>query len=178
MELELQSHDLTLDTSSRDLIERSAARLAERHPDLLLRLHVNVRGAPHHRTGTFSVALLATVKGGALRAEKSGDRPHDAIHRAFEALEHELRRRHEERGIPTKGAPECLQGSIKRVFRESGYGFIRYMPGRDVYFHRAALSGLDFDTLEPGQPVEFEIEQGEKGLQAPRVYPVGDRART
>jgi cold shock CspA family protein/ribosome-associated translation inhibitor RaiA len=178
MELQLQSHDTELDPSSRALIESSAKRLGEHFPDFLLRLHANVRGAPHHRKGAFTVTLLANVTGGVLRAEKAGEREREAIHAAFEALEHELRRHHEELRVPTKGAPDCVQGSIKRVFRESGYGFIRYQPGGDVYFHRTALSGLDFDKLEPGLAVEFEVEQGEKGLQAPRVYPVGARART
>jgi ribosomal subunit interface protein len=178
MELQLQSHDIELHPALRELIEHSAARLGEHYPDFLLRLHATVRGTPHHRTGSHAVALLANVKGGVLRAEKSAELPRQAIHEAFEALERELRRHHDELRNPTKGAPDCVQGSIKRVFREAGYGFIRYEPGRDVYFHRTALSGLDFDKLEPGQGVEFEIERGEKGLQAPRVYPVGARART
>lgn len=178
MELQLQSHDVELDPALRDLIERSAARMGEHFTDLLLRLHATVKSTPHHRKGAFTVTLLANAKSGVLRAEKSGEQPREAIHAAFEALEHELRRHREELRIPTKGAPECVQGSIKRIFREAGYGFIHYMPGRDVYFKRTALSELDFDKLEPGQPVEFEIEQGEKGPQASRVYPVGSRTRT
>src|SRR5512134_3260387 len=96
MELQLQSHAIELDPASRELVEHSAARLDGRYPDFLLRLHATVRRTPHHRTGSHTVTLLANVKGGVLRAEKSAELPRQAIHAAFEALEHELRRHHDE----------------------------------------------------------------------------------
>ncbi|MBI3304044.1 MAG: cold shock domain-containing protein, partial [Deltaproteobacteria bacterium] len=40
-----------------------------------------------------------------------------------------------------------------------------------VYFHKNSLDGLPFERLEKGMQVAFEIEEGEKGLQASRVLP-------
>jgi CspA family cold shock protein len=176
MDLEIQTQHLTLDPAWRDLIEQSAARIAERYPETL-RLHVTVRHTPHHRTGAETVTLLANIEGVALHVEKLEEQVRDAIHAAFDSLEIEMERHHRERRHVTKSPGARPEGSIKRIFREGGYGFIHYQPGRDVYFHRASLRGLDFDTLEPGDPVEFEIEQGKRGLQASQVFPVGSRSR-
>jgi ribosomal subunit interface protein len=176
MDLEIQTQHVTLDPAWRDLIEQSSARIAGRYPETL-RLHVTVRRTAHHRAGTETVAVLANVEGGVVRAEKEEEEMRDAIHAVFAALEVGLQRHHEQRRHVTKGTGARLKGSVKRIFRDAGYGFIHHLPGRDVYFRRGALQGLDFDALEPGHPVEFEVEEAERGLQAPRVYPVGARSR-
>jgi CspA family cold shock protein len=176
MDLEIQTQQLTLDHVSRTLIEEYAAGLGERHPDTL-RLHVTLKHAPKHRNGAETVTLLANTEGVILRAEKSAESVRDAIHAAFEAFQVELERQHEQRREVTKNRSARIEGSIKRIFRDGGYGFLHYQPGRDVYFHRAALHGLDFEKLEPGDPVEFEIEQGDRGLQASQVRPVRSQGR-
>ena len=56
-----------------------------------------------------------------------------------------------------------LKGTIKRIIRERGFGFISAEDGREVFFHRSALEGTDFDTLEEGNSVEFDAERGPKG---------------
>lgn len=176
MELEIQTRHVTLDPTWRDLVERSAGRLAIRYPELL-RLHVTVRHTPHHRNGAEVVSLLATVEGTTLRAEKLEEDARGAIRAAFAALGTELERHHRRRRHVTKPPGPRPQGSVKRIFREAGYGFIHHLPGLDVYFHRASLRGVDFDDLEPGTPVEFDVEEGERGLQASQVFPAGDRHR-
>jgi CspA family cold shock protein len=176
MDLEIQSQHLTLDPAWRDLIERTAASIAERYPDTL-RMHVTLKHTPKHRNGIETVSVLANTEGRVIRAEKTAEYVRDAIHAAFEAFEIEMTRQHQQRRQVTKGSGGRMEGSVKRIFRDSGYGFIHYQPGRDVYFHRAAVHELDFDKLEPGDPVEFEVEQGERGLQAPQVYPVGSHRR-
>jgi CspA family cold shock protein len=50
--------------------------------------------------------------------------------------------------------------------RDRGYGFITTEDGKDVFFHRIALRDLSFDSLEEGQSVEFEIEEGSRGPRA------------
>lgn len=64
-----------------------------------------------------------------------------------------------------------MQGTIKRVVRDRGFGFIRSTEGREVFFHRSSLQGLNFDTLKEGDTVEFEIEDGPKGPRAASVRP-------
>jgi len=66
-----------------------------------------------------------------------------------------------------------MQGTIKRVIRDRGFGFIRTAEGQEVFFHRSGLSGLNFDSLQEGQPVEFELRQGDKGPRAENVRTSG-----
>jgi len=57
-------------------------------------------------------------------------------------------------------------GTIKRLVRERGFGFILGQDGTELFFHRSALQGEGFDTLTEGQAVEFEVERGAKGPRA------------
>jgi cold shock protein len=62
-----------------------------------------------------------------------------------------------------------MQGTIKRVIRDRGFGFIRSSEGQEVFFHRSGLQNLNFDSLKEGDNVEFEMERGEKGPRAVNV---------
>jgi CspA family cold shock protein len=57
-------------------------------------------------------------------------------------------------------------GTIKRLVRERGFGFILGQDGTELFFHRSALQGEGFDALAEGQAVEFEVERGPKGPRA------------
>ena len=61
------------------------------------------------------------------------------------------------------------KGTIKQLMRDRGYGFITTEDGKDIFFHRTGLRGLTFDSLKEGQPVEFETEEGPKGLRAVNI---------
>jgi len=62
-----------------------------------------------------------------------------------------------------------LKGEIKRVIRDRGFGFISAEDGQEIFFHRSALEGIDFDALEEGNSVEFNVERGPKGLRAENI---------
>jgi len=62
-----------------------------------------------------------------------------------------------------------LKGKIKRLIRGRGFGFITAEDGSEVFFHRSALQGIDFDTLEEGDSVEFDLEKGYRGSRAVNV---------
>lgn len=64
-----------------------------------------------------------------------------------------------------------MQGTIKRVIRDRGFGFIRSADGQEIFFHRSSLQQLNFDGLNEGESVEFEVERGEKGMRAVSVRP-------
>ncbi len=57
-------------------------------------------------------------------------------------------------------------GTIKRIVRERGFGFLRDELGQDWFFHRSSLEGTDFDKLAEGQRVSFEEEASPKGPRA------------
>ena len=64
-----------------------------------------------------------------------------------------------------------MKGTIKRVVRDRGFGFIRSSDGQEVFFHRNGLQQMDFESLKEGTSVEFEVEQSEKGPRATNVRP-------
>ena len=57
-------------------------------------------------------------------------------------------------------------GTIKKLVRERGFGFILGQDGAELFFHRSAFQGGGFDTLTEGQTVEFDVEKGDKGPRA------------
>ena len=62
-------------------------------------------------------------------------------------------------------------GTIKKVVADRGFGFISGDDAKEYFFHRGGLdSSLDFDRLNGGEKVEFEIEQSPKGPRAARVH--------
>lgn len=64
------------------------------------------------------------------------------------------------------------RGTVKWFNAAKGYGFIQRSGGEDVFVHFRAISGEGYKTLNEGDQVEFEVEQGPKGLQATKVVKV------
>jgi CspA family cold shock protein len=64
---------------------------------------------------------------------------------------------------------ERTTGTVKWFNGTKGYGFIEREEGPDLFVHYSAISGEGFRNLEEGQNVEFDVEQGTKGLQATNV---------
>jgi CspA family cold shock protein len=55
------------------------------------------------------------------------------------------------------------KGTIKRLISDRGFGFVNTEEGKDLFFHRNELQGVDFDSLKEGQQVEYEVGQGRNG---------------
>jgi CspA family cold shock protein len=68
---------------------------------------------------------------------------------------------------------ERVTGTVKWFNGSKGYGFIEREEGPDVFVHFSAIRGDGFRNLEEGQSVEFNVEQGQKGLQAADVAVLG-----
>ena len=64
------------------------------------------------------------------------------------------------------------QGVVKWFNESKGYGFIERSSGGDVFVHFSAIQGDGYRSLEDGVEVEFDVEQGPKGLQAANVSKV------
>lgn len=65
-----------------------------------------------------------------------------------------------------------INGTVKWFNESKGFGFIEQQSGPDVFAHFTAISGSGFKTLYEGQRVEFEVRQGQKGLQAENIIAV------
>jgi CspA family cold shock protein len=73
---------------------------------------------------------------------------------------------------PRQGSRERIvvaEGTVKWFSNEKGYGFIQQDGGEDVFVHFSEIQGDGYRTLNEGQRVEFEVVQGNKGLQASGV---------
>ncbi|MBM7570843.1 cold-shock protein [Aquibacillus albus] len=62
-----------------------------------------------------------------------------------------------------------VQGTVKWFNADKGFGFIEVEGQDDVFVHFSAIQGEGFKTLEEGQSVSFDIEEGNRGPQAANV---------
>ena len=62
-----------------------------------------------------------------------------------------------------------LKGTVKRLVRDRGFGFIRDDGGQEWFFHRSAVQDGGYDTLAEGQRVTFEEEPSPKGPRAANI---------
>ena len=60
-------------------------------------------------------------------------------------------------------------GKVKWFNESKGYGFIQQDEGADVFVHYTNIVGQGFRTLKENDDVEFEVNEGAKGLQAVNV---------
>jgi cold shock protein len=62
-------------------------------------------------------------------------------------------------------------GTIKKVVADRGFGFIEGEDGKEYFFHRSGTEG-DFDRLQGGEKVTFQVEASPKGPRAAKVQVV------
>lgn len=152
--------------------------LAKQHDDLLS-LRVSGHHSSHHRKGDREIRIVGKAKGRDVFVARAQPQLGHALHDAVDAFVHEMRNLRSRRvaRAPQRGESPPYLGSIDRVLRDEGYGFIITDEGKSVYFHRNAVSGgLAFETLEPGQRIGLNLEPGDEGLQATVVVPAAPGA--
>jgi CspA family cold shock protein len=71
-----------------------------------------------------------------------------------------------------EGSISLAEGTVKWFSNEKGYGFIEREGGEDVFVHHSKISMDGYRSLTEGQRVQFDVEQGDKGLQAVNVQAV------
>jgi len=64
------------------------------------------------------------------------------------------------------------EGKVKWFNEQKGYGFIEMDEGGDLFVHYSAIQAEGFKTLQEGQRVSFEVEEGQKGPAAANVKPL------
>jgi CspA family cold shock protein len=64
------------------------------------------------------------------------------------------------------------KGTVKWFNDSKGFGFITPEEGEDVFVHHTSIQADGFKSLSEGEQVEFEVEQGDKGLKASNVVKI------
>lgn len=59
-----------------------------------------------------------------------------------------------------------VSGRIKKIIPDRGFGFVRGDDGNEVFFHRTEVTTTDFDALEEGEAVTFDVVDSPKGPRA------------
>jgi cold shock CspA family protein/ribosome-associated translation inhibitor RaiA len=157
------------------LIRKQAAKL-ERVCSHLVSCRISVeKPQAHQKTGNpFRVRVDVTVppehKLVTVRNAGEGDlheRLPTVVRRAFDATERQLKKLSERQRGKVKNHPEqAVAGFVIRLFRNGGFGFIKSLEGREIYFHRNSLPAAEFSRLEVGTGVQWNEEEGENGPQA------------
>lgn len=63
-----------------------------------------------------------------------------------------------------------MNGPIRRLVRDKGFGFVGDGTGTEYFFHRSACNGISFDQLREGQTVSFDAARGEKRPRAENLH--------
>ena len=66
----------------------------------------------------------------------------------------------------------AMNGTLKRLVIDKGFGFVQAEDGTEYFFHQSACSGVRFDDLREGQALTFQTGQGPKGPRAENVRAV------
>ena len=66
-----------------------------------------------------------------------------------------------------------MTGRVKWFVNKKGYGFITSEDGKDIFVHYTGIISNSFKTLNEGEKVSFELENGAKGEQAINVKAIG-----
>ncbi|NDC55203.1 MAG: HPF/RaiA family ribosome-associated protein [Planctomycetia bacterium] len=168
--------DLPVDEAVREAALDHIAQL-ERMSDQITGCHVVVaQPHRHHREGRlYSVRVDVVLPGGEIVVNRNHplDHAHEDVFVALRDSFDAARRRLEDhvrhlRGAVKRHVPRA-EGRVTQIFPLQGYGFIETPDGREIYFHRHALSAADFRAVDLGTRVHFVEEEGDEGPQAAHV---------
>lgn len=169
MKIQIEGLHDEITPAQRALIEERLSKLTKYNIDLI-HIRITLEKDLHHQKGNDCARIVLLVPGNTLVANKTDDTLENALFKAFDAIERELKDYIKERQVHAIKPPATQpRGAVSQIFKDKGYGFILTEEGREVYFHKNSVRGVSFENLEVGIPVEFDLEEGRNGPQATRV---------
>jgi cold shock CspA family protein/ribosome-associated translation inhibitor RaiA len=144
------------------------------------RVAIRAPSGHHRRGGNFEVRIhLALPEGRQVDVDHTPDADErqsdplfavdDAFNRARRQLQDEARRM--QGAVKRREGPPI--GTVVRLERSDGYGFLETEDGAEIYFHENALVNGDLSDLSVGSRVTFAEAQGDEGPQASTVRLLG-----
>jgi len=174
--LQLEIRDVERTAALEVLLREKVARL-EKFCDHITRCRVAIERPHRHesRGNPYRVRIDLTVPPKHRIVVTKDPRDHamhddvtTVVSNAFHAAERQLKelvqRQRDE--VKTHREPRAL---VARIFKNEGYGFLRTLEGREIYFHKNSVVGDEFERLAIGTEVRFAQTLGEKGPQATTV---------
>jgi cold shock CspA family protein len=162
-----------------ELVRREAAKL-ERYGRKLVSCRVAVEEPQRHQRAGNRYRVRIEIGAGLTKPIVVTRQPGDSdLHRdlrtivldAFRTARRQLQSA-TERVRGEERIPAEPRGLVERLVPEpggEGYGFLRALDGREIYFHRNSVLNDDFERLAIGTEVRFEEEDGDHGPQASSV---------
>ncbi|ESR25466.1 HPF/RaiA family ribosome-associated protein [Lutibaculum baratangense] len=181
--IDITFHEMDSSPAFEERILRHVVELEERFGRIISgRVVVTGPGERHRTGGLYDVRIhLSLPEGREVHVDRLshdderyadvGYAINDTFKRARRQLQDEVRKLH---GDVKRHEPEP-HGRVLRIDPNGDFGFIETSDGREIYFHRNSVLNDGFARLEPGAPVTFAEEMGEKGPQASTVKPMGKR---
>ncbi len=176
--LELTFRNVKNDENIRTLVADKLSRL-EKICDYMTSCRVIIdKPQEHQKSGNpFRVRLDISIPHGheivVTRESGEGDMhvPLTRVVRdAFDAARRQVQELVERQRNEMKSHPEQIAGAVvAQLFPDEGYGFLRTIDSREIYFHRNSVVDNDFGRLKIGTGVRFVEEIGDNGPQASTV---------
>lgn len=165
--------DIPIDEAVRDAALEHIEHL-ENVDDRITGCHVVIaQPHRHHREGRlYSVRVDIRVPGGEIIVNRNHPlhQAHEDVFLAMRDSFAAARRRLEDHVRRLRGVEKVHasrpEGHVSKFFPLQGYGFIETLDGREIYFHRHALSDHDLQLIDIGSSVFYREEEGDKGPQA------------
>ena len=181
MPLEITFRNVTKSEAIDTIIREKAAKLDRLH-DSIISCRVSIeQPQEYQRSGSqYRVRIDLRIppnKELVTRRESGRGEMHEGLRKVindvFNAMERQLKKTKGKQENHTKTNPAQANaeetGLVVRIFPEAGYGFIKTLNGREIYFHKNSVIHNDFDRLEIGTGVQITQTEGEKGPQASTV---------
>jgi cold shock CspA family protein/ribosome-associated translation inhibitor RaiA len=177
--LEITFRGIPPNEDIKELIRQKAAKL-DRVAEQLISCRVAVeKKQKHPQSGNpYRVRINMRMPPGRELVVNSGESGEGFIHddlstvvrEVFEIALRQLKKSNGQLQADVKEHPmQEASGIVVRLFNDNGYGFLKTLTGREIFFHRNSVLNDDFDRLEVGVGVRFVEEDGEKGPQASTV---------